>query len=102
MPPWAGFRPRSAGAAGRSCARWETSWPTTRNTAAAPGLRAWLLFAGYLKRLEHWELIAFARIDNLFDHRYVGSVIVNEGNGRYYEPAPGRNWPVGGSAAYRF
>ncbi len=32
----------------------------------------------------------FGRIDNLFDREYVGPVIVNESNGRYYEPAPGR------------
>jgi iron complex outermembrane receptor protein len=38
---------------------------------------------------------AFLRIGNLFDRRYVGSVIVNEGNGRYYEPAPGRQLLLG-------
>lgn len=32
------------------------------------------------------------RVDNLFDKRYVGSVIVNEGNSRFFEPAPGRTW----------
>ncbi len=32
-----------------------------------------------------------ARIDNVGDRRYAGSVIVNDLNGRYYEPAPGRN-----------
>jgi iron complex outermembrane receptor protein len=37
----------------------------------------------------------FARIDNLLDKRYVGSVIVNEGNSRFFEPAPGRAWLVG-------
>ena len=37
----------------------------------------------------------FARMDNLFDRRYVGSVIVNEGNSRFFEPAPGRTWLVG-------
>jgi iron complex outermembrane receptor protein len=36
-----------------------------------------------------------ARVNNLADHRYVGSVIVNDGNGRYYEPAPGRTWMLG-------
>ena len=44
-----------------------------------------------------WEkgklhLRAAARIDNLFDKRYVATVIVNEGNARYFEPAPGRAW----------
>ena len=41
----------------------------------------------------HWR--GYARIDNLFDREYVGSVIVNDGNGRYYEPAPGRGWVIG-------
>lgn len=36
-----------------------------------------------------------ARIDNLADRRYVGSVIVNDGNGRFYEPAPGRSFWIG-------
>lgn len=34
---------------------------------------------------------AFLRLENLFDRAYAGSVIVNEANGRYFEPAPGRN-----------
>ena len=72
------------------------------NTASAPGYMLAALEAGYVKRLEHWELNAFARVDNLFNRRYVGSVIVNEGNARYYEPAPGRNWTVGAGASYRF
>lgn len=37
----------------------------------------------------------FARVDNLFDRDYVGSVIVNEGNSRFFEPAPGRTWLLG-------
>lgn len=37
----------------------------------------------------------FARVDNLFDKKYVGSVIVNDGNSRYFEPADGRNWSAG-------
>ncbi|CCK06986.1 Probable tonB-dependent receptor yncD precursor [Cronobacter sakazakii 696] len=44
----------------------------------------------------------FGRVDNLFDKSYVGSVIVNESKGRYYEPAPGRNYGVGASVSYRF
>ena len=38
---------------------------------------------------------AFGRIDNLFDRRVLGSVIVNDSNGRYFEPAPGRGWLIG-------
>jgi iron complex outermembrane receptor protein len=72
------------------------------NTASAPGYAVAALYASYLKKWERWEFNAFARVDNLFDRRYVGSVIVNEGNARYYEPAPGRNWTVGLGGAYRF
>ncbi|MDN5848062.1 MAG: TonB-dependent receptor [Nitrococcus sp.] len=38
---------------------------------------------------------AVARINNLFDEDIIGSVRVNAFGGRYYEPAPGRNWMVG-------
>ena len=38
---------------------------------------------------------AFARIDNLLDRDHIGSVIVNEGNGRFYEPGRDRTWLVG-------
>jgi iron complex outermembrane receptor protein len=31
----------------------------------------------------------------MFDAAYVGSVIVNDANGRYYEPSPGRNYLLG-------
>ena len=72
------------------------------NSANAPGYALAALHAGYRRRWQHWELNAFARIDNLFDRRSIGSVIVNEGNARYFEPAPGRNWTVGAGAAYAF
>ncbi len=35
-----------------------------------------------------------ARVDNLFDRRYAGSVIVNEANGRYFEPGAPRAFLV--------
>lgn len=49
-----------------------------------------------------WTLNEFARIDNIFDRKYVGSVIVNASNGQSYEPAPGTNYTVGGSVSYKF
>lgn len=39
--------------------------------------------------------MAYARIDNLTDKRYVGSVIVNQAASQFYEPAPGRTWSLG-------
>jgi iron complex outermembrane recepter protein len=49
-----------------------------------------------------WTFKEFVRVDNLTDRNYVGSVIVNEGNQRYFEPAPGRTWLLGFSALYAF
>ena len=45
--------------------------------------RQWQMNSGVLR--------AFMRIDNLAGVRYIGSVIVNEGNGRYYEPGVDRS-----------
>lgn len=44
---------------------------------------------------EFGPLRLFARIDNLADRDWIGSVIVNDGNGRYFEPGPGRTWNLG-------
>lgn len=41
------------------------------------------------------HLQGFVRIDNALDKAHVGSVIVNEGNGRYHEPGPGRGVTLG-------
>jgi iron complex outermembrane receptor protein len=73
-----------------------------RNTAEARGYAVAALYTGYVRRWARWDFNAFLRVDNLFDRRYIGSVIVNEGNARYFEPAPGRSWTLGMGAAYRF
>jgi iron complex outermembrane receptor protein len=49
-----------------------------------------------------WRFKQFARLNNLLDKNYVGSVIVGDTNKRYYEAAPQRNWLVGASALYQF
>ncbi|UGB45290.1 TonB-dependent receptor [Frateuria edaphi] len=66
-----------------------------RNSAMAPGFLRTGLDLGYGMALGRTRLHVSARVDNLFDRRIVGSVIVNEGNGRYYEPAPGRSMSLG-------
>ncbi|MCW4455359.1 TonB-dependent receptor [Flavobacterium sp. MXW15] len=43
----------------------------------------------------HGPLRLFARIDNALDQRYIGSVIVNDGNRRFYEPGPDRGYTLG-------
>ncbi|MET0378695.1 MAG: TonB-dependent receptor, partial [Spongiibacteraceae bacterium] len=49
-----------------------------------------------------WSVQQTLRVDNLLDRRYIGSVIVNEANTRYYEAAPGRSWYAGIGVGYRF
>jgi iron complex outermembrane receptor protein len=68
------------------------------NADAAAGYGVLALYTGYAARVGGWQLEGFVRADNLLDKRYAGSVIVNEGNSRFFEPAPGRNWLLGLSA----
>jgi iron complex outermembrane receptor protein len=65
------------------------------NTDAAPAYAVmnWRLGFAQTYGAATWK--AFVRVNNLFDRNYSGSVIVDDGNGRFFEPAPGRNWFVG-------
>ena len=54
------------------------------------------------QRAGPWRFTQYARLDNLADRRFAGSVIVNEANGRFFEPGPGRAWLVGVSATRAF
>lgn len=42
-----------------------------------------------------WMVSSYARIDNIFNRRYAGSVIVNDSNERYFEPSPKRTFSTG-------
>ena len=57
---------------------------------AASGYALFNLHADFRQQRGGWQLSESLRVDNLLDRRYVGSVIVNESNGRYFEPEPGR------------
>jgi len=65
------------------------------NSDAAPSYSVTSANVGYAWVMGNWKVNSFARVDNLFDKNYAGSVIVNDGNGRYFEPADGRNWSAG-------
>ncbi|MCG5264219.1 TonB-dependent receptor [Acinetobacter pittii] len=65
------------------------------NSDAAPSYSVTSANVGYVWVMGDWKVNSFARVDNLFDKNYAGSVIVNDGNGRYFEPADGRNWSAG-------
>ena len=49
-----------------------------------------------------WTLRQFVRVDNLSDRKHAGSVIVNDGNGRFFEPGAGRSLYAGVSLSRRF
>jgi iron complex outermembrane receptor protein len=72
-----------------------------RNTDAAAGYWVANWRAGFEQQSTHWRFSEFARIDNLANRAYVGSVIVNETNSRFFEPAPGRTAYVMFNAALR-
>jgi len=73
-----------------------------RNTDSAAGYTVFNARIGWEQRSAGWTFNEFFRIDNLLDKQYIGSVIVNESNGRFFEPSPGRNYLAGVSAAYKF
>ena len=60
------------------------------------------IYTGYKWEINQWNIDLSGRVDNLFNKQYVGSVIVNEGNGRFFEPAPGRNYSLGLNISYAF
>lgn len=72
------------------------------NDVKAPSYTVASLNSGYKWLMQNWTLDLFGRVDNLFDRNYVGSVIVNESNSRYFEPAPGRNYSLGLTVSYAF
>jgi iron complex outermembrane receptor protein len=72
------------------------------NTDAASGYAVAAANLGYVAPAGPWELSGFVRVDNLFARKYAGSVIVNEGNSRFFEPAPGRTWLASVSVSIGF
>ncbi len=72
-----------------------------RNTAAAAGYWESNMRVGFDQETRHWRFSEFARLDNFTNRTYVGTVIVNESNFRYFEPAPGRVSYIMFTAAWR-
>lgn len=57
--------------------------------------------SGYAAQLGSTRLSLFVRLNNLLNRHYAGSIIVDDGNGRYFEPAPGFNVFAGFTATFR-
>ncbi|WP_445403842.1 TonB-dependent receptor domain-containing protein [Acinetobacter vivianii] len=79
------------------------------NSDAAPSYTVTSVYTGYAWKYADWGINGFARIDNVFDKNYIGSVIINDSSGnqkpqdgRYYEPADGRNWSAGIKVSKQF
>jgi iron complex outermembrane receptor protein len=73
-----------------------------QNSGAAAAYTVANVRTGFEQTGNRWRLSEFVRLDNIADRNYIGSVIVADGNRRFYEPAPGRNWLVGVSAQLTF
>ncbi|WP_049125046.1 TonB-dependent receptor PqqU [Klebsiella pneumoniae] len=96
-----GYQPEQGWYAGSDIRYMSDIMANDENTAKAPSWTVVGLTTGYKWSYGRMDMDLFGRIDNLFDREYVGSVIVNESNGRYYEPAPGRNYGIGLNLAWR-
>ncbi len=72
------------------------------NTEFADRYNVVNLMAGLVQQDARWRVTEYVRVENATDRKYAGSVIVNEGNGRYYEPSPRRSILLGVQAGLRF
>jgi iron complex outermembrane receptor protein len=72
------------------------------NSEFAPAFTIVNAIVGFEQRGTRWRITEFLRVDNVGDKAYIGSVIVNDGNGRFYEPAPQRNMLLGVQANFQF
>ena len=77
-------------------------WVDDINSDSTSPATALNLRAGLRYRAGAFELEPLVRLDNATDRKYAGSVIVNEANRRFFEPALPRNWMVGLTGRYRF
>jgi iron complex outermembrane receptor protein len=73
-----------------------------RNSEFADGFSVFNAVAGLVQEGGRWRITEFVRIDNFTDRNYAGSVIVNDGNDRFYEPSPRRNMTIGIQASVQF
>jgi iron complex outermembrane receptor protein len=96
------WQPARGWRAGAEFRRSSRVYVNDTNSESAPAFTTLALHAGYVFGFRGWALSAGARIDNVTDRRYAGSVIVNEGNGRFYEAAPGRSYVLKLAGNYAF
>ena len=93
---WGGFN------AGVEVVRTDKLYVDDRNIDAAPVATVLNVRAAFLQTVGEWQFSQLLRVDNATDRNYAGSVIVNEGNRRYFEPSMPRNWLIALRARYEF
>jgi iron complex outermembrane recepter protein len=77
-------------------------WVDDRNSEAADAYGITNLAFGFSQRAGAWRFSEYLRVDNVTNRRYAGSIVVNDANLRFYEPAPGRNAVIGVQAKLGF
>lgn len=97
-----GWKPEHGVRAGVDVRYSDKIYVNDANTDTAPDYIVAAAHVGYQWTIKDWAVNTFARVDNMFDKDYSGSVIVNESNGRFFEPAEGRNWSAGLSVTKAF
>ncbi|QHE87715.1 TonB-dependent receptor [Hydrogenophaga sp. BPS33] len=73
-----------------------------RNTDFTAASTVFNLGVRFEQQRGDWTWREFLRVDNVTDRTYAGSVIVNEGNNRFFEPGAGRAWAVGVELVRKF
>ncbi|MES2974510.1 MAG: TonB-dependent receptor [Pseudomonadota bacterium] len=73
-----------------------------RNSDAVAAYTVLNLGVRFQQQSGNWQLREFVRVDNLTNRPYAGAVIVNEGNARFFETAPGRSFFAGVELVRRF
>ncbi|MGR3978569.1 TonB-dependent receptor [Acinetobacter sp. 1207_04] len=97
-----GWQPETGFNAGVDVRYMDKIYVDDLNTDTAPSYTVTSANIGYIWKNNDWKIRSYARVDNLFDEDYIGSVIVNDGNGRFFEPADGINWSAGLSITKQF
>ena len=97
-----GWQPETGFNAGVDVRYMDKIYVNDTNSDVAPSYTVTSANIGYVWKNNDWKVRSYARIDNLFDENYVGSVIVNDGNNRFFEPADGVNWSAGLSITKAF
>ena len=97
-----GWQPETGFNAGVDVRYMDKVYVDDANSDAAPSYTVVSANAGYVWKQADWKVRTYVRADNVFDENYIGSVIVNDGNGRFFEPADGMNWSAGFSVTKVF